>query len=229
MDLTRQADEYWDAKDDSVDEERLQLYLDRVRAGEEVLVVDGGPGMLALLLGEHGCRVRITDVSAHAVERARRKGLDAVQVDTAEAPLPYEGASFAVVISDSAIEHRFDPRRALSECARLLRPGGRLLLLVPNIAHWRHRLWLLRGRFPEIQDGPTDRCHLRFFTAAEARSILRELGLVPVETSGFASLWVKGLYPRLLRAPLVRSLYGLLVRLRPSLFARDVLIVARRP
>lgn len=185
--------------------------------------------MLARLLQDKGCRVRMSDVSAHAVERARRKGLEAVQADTDDVPLPFADGSFDLVISDSAIEHRFHPRRALAECARVTKSGGRLLLLVPNIAHWRHRLWLLAGRFPEIVDGPTDPCHLRFFTAAEVRRLLREEGLVPVETTGFPSLWVKGLYPSFFRAPLVKQVYGLLTRLMPGLFARDVMVVARKP
>lgn len=43
----------------------------------------------------------------------------------------------------------------------------------PNLAHWRCRWWLLRGRFPYVRNTPTDLTHLRFFTLAEARDLLK--------------------------------------------------------
>lgn len=228
MDLTHYADEYWAAKDDSVDEARLGLYLDRLPAEGEVLVVDGGPGMLAALIARQGRAVRMTDLSAHAVERARAKGLDAVQVDTDDEPLPFEDARFSCVISDSAIEHRYWPERAVKECIRVLEPGGTLLLLVPNAAHWRYRLWLLFGRYPTVEGGPSDRSHLRHFALPELKGIVRAEGLRIESVAGWPSLWVKGLYPSWMRAPGVRTVYAWLTRLRPSLFGRDLLIVARK-
>jgi SAM-dependent methyltransferase len=170
----------------------------------------------------------MTDLSAHAVERARAKGLDARQVDTDDAPLPFPDASFACVISDSAIEHRYFPANAVRECARVLEPGGTFLLLVPNVAHWRGRLSLLFGRWPEVEDAPTDRSHLRHFALPSARALVRAHGLEPRRVDGCACLWVKGLYPRLFRAPVVRSLYEGLVKLRPSLFARDLILACTK-
>ncbi len=229
MDLTRHADEYWRGKDDSVDAERQELLVRLASAAGETLVVDGGPGMLAERLRDAGHRVLMTDVSAHAVERARAKGLEASQLDTDDDPLPYDSGRFACVISDSAIEHRFHPQAAVTECARVLAPGGVFILLVPNIAHWRHRLQLLCGRLPEVKDGPTDRCHLRMLALPELRRWVVDAGLQVRSVRGFPSLWVKGLYPAMLRAPLIRGLYRGLCRLRPSLFARDVILVCSKP
>ena len=228
MDLTRHADEYWRTKDDSVDEERLRVLVDLVPKTGEVLVVDAGPGMLADRLREVGCDVRTTDVSAHAVERARTRGLEAIQVDTDDDPLPFDDGRFACVVSDSAIEHRFWPQKAVRECARVLAAEGTFVLLVPNVAHWRHRIQLLFGRFPEVPDGPTDRCHLRMLALPEVSSWARDAGLSVQKVRGFPSLWVKGLYPALLRAPGVRGFYRLLCRLRPSLFARDVILICTK-
>lgn len=225
MDLGRFADTYWDQKDDSVDEDRLDLIISFVPKGARVLVVDGGPGMLAAKLRDRGFDVEMTDVSRHAVERARKKGLSALHVDTDDDPLPFKNRSFPCVISDSAVEHRFDPERAIRECLRVLEPGGTFLMLYPNIAHIRHRLWLLFGRFPTIKDGPSDRSHLRFLDLKETRALLKSRGARITRLRGFPSLWVKGLYPRLLRAPVIRSLYSLLTRLRPTLFARDLLLI----
>jgi SAM-dependent methyltransferase len=229
MDLTRFADEYWRAKDDRVDQERLGLLLEEIPAHSRVLVVDGGPGMLPARIRDEGFDVTMTDLSSHAVERARAKGLEAHQVDTDDHSLPFPDGTFDCVLSDSAIEHRYWPARAVSECARVLRPGGTFVLLVPNVAHWRYRLLLLFGRFPPIEGAASDWCHLRMLALPEARALVRDAGLHLTRVRGFPSLWVKGLYPSLFRAPGIRSLYRLLCRLRPTLFGRDLILVCRRP
>ncbi len=229
MDLARFADTYWEGKDDRVDQARLELLLGLLRPEDRVLQVDTGPGMLLERIRKR-CRSAVgTEVSAHAAERARNRGLDVTVVDTDTDPLPFPDASFDAVVSDSAAEHRYFPDRVVAEAARVLRPGGRLVLLLPNIGHWRHRLWLLAGRFPEVEGGPTDPSHIRFFTVAEGRRLVARHGLRVTAVRGFPSLWVKGLYPSVFRAPGVRAVYGLLTRLRPSVFGRDFVIVARRP
>lgn len=228
MDLTRHADDYWRAKDDSVDQSRLDVLVSLVPGGAKTLIIDGGPGMLGERLRDAGHEVVLTDVSAHAVERAKAKGLDASHVDTDDAALPFEDGSFPCVISDSAIEHRFWPEKAIGEAARLLAPGGTFVLLVPNVAHWRHRLQLMFGRFPEVKDGPTDRCHVRMMATPELREMVARAGLRVERVHGFASLWVKGLYPSIFRAPGISHLYRLLCRMRPQVFARDVILVCRK-
>jgi SAM-dependent methyltransferase len=157
------------------------------------------------------------------------KGLVAIQVDTDDQPLPFADGRFPCVISDSALEHRYFPGKGLSECARVLSPGGTFLLLLPNIAHWRHRMQLLFGRLPEVVGGPTDRCHLRFFALPEMKQMVRGAGLVTESVHGYASLWVKGLYPAVFRCFPLKQLYPKLVWLRPSLFGRDLILVCKKP
>lgn len=228
MDLTKFADEYWAAKDDRVDYDRLELYIRHIPQGAEVLVVDGGPGMLAALIRKRGFSVCMTDLSQHAVERARAKRLVAHQLDTDDAPLPFAAERFDCVISDSAIEHRYYPERAVRECVRVLRPGGVFLVMVPNIGHWRHRAQMLRGRLPTVPHTATDASHLRFFGLADIRRMLTRQPLTIVGVEGAPSLWVRGLYPKFMRAPGIGTLYRQLTRLRPSFFARDLLLVGRK-
>jgi hypothetical protein len=110
------------------------------------------------------------------------------------------------------------------ECVRCVRPGGKFIWLVPNIGHWRYRLWLLVGRFPMIPNAPSDEYHIRYMTAHEARGLMREAGLRRIELRGHAGTWVRGLYPRVFINRYTKRLfdraYEPLVRLRPSLFAR---------
>jgi len=82
-----------------------------------------GSGSTLVLLRAAGCRPVGVDVDPRAVARAGRRGT-AVQGD-AQA-LPLRTAAYDVVLLECALSTFADPRRALAEVARVLRPGGRL-------------------------------------------------------------------------------------------------------
>ncbi len=230
MDLVAWYERYWAGKDDNVDHTRLDLMLAHVQPGQRVFQLDGGPGMLAeRMVKERGAVVVMTDLTQEATRRARAKGLDASQLYIAEQDIPHPNASFDVVVSDSAIEHLFDPERSFSELARVLKPGGTFILCLPNIAHWRYRLWLLQGRFPTVPGTPTDFTHLRFFTLHEIRQWLQRYDIRIEHVDGSASLWVRhGFYPALLRHPWIKPWYIRLARRWPTLFARDLIVIGRK-
>jgi methionine biosynthesis protein MetW len=198
--------------------------LDVLKPGERVLDSGCGPGFLAAMLAENGVDVVGTDVSRVGPERTRARGVDAQQIDLDTDPLPFADGEFDAVIANSNLEHLFYIHRHVRECARCVRPGGKFIWLVPNIGHWRYRLWLLAGKFPYIPDSPTDEYHIRYITAHEGRKLLREAGLDDIHIRGHAGTWVRGLYPRVLvnriTKPWFDRFYEPLVRLRPSLFAR---------
>ena len=228
MDFVRYYDTYWAQKGEQVDRQRLRLLAQYVQPGERVLQVDGGPGWLAEMVAALGASVTMTDLSNTAVARALARGVDARQCDIDAGPLPFDTAGFDVVISDSQLEHRFDHEHALDEFARVLRPGGRLVMLLPNTAHWRVRWWLLRGHFPYVANTPTDWLHLRFFTLPDIRLLLAARGITIERTDGSASLWVTALYPAFLRRGLPARVYTRLARRWPSLFARDFIVIGRK-
>lgn len=229
MDFEAFYDSYWQQQGDRFDHRRQGLLTRHIQPGDRVLQVDCGPGVLAERMSQLGAQVVGVDLSAEAVRRAQARGVDATQVNLDRQPLPFADASFDAVVSDSQIEHRVDFARYLDECARVLRPGGRLVLCVPNAAHWRVRWWLLRGHFPYVEHTPTDWLHLRFFALPDLRRLLAGRGLAIEQVGGSASLWVRGLYPDLLRrSALAGRGYETLTRLRPTLFGRDLVLLARK-
>ncbi|MBC7232651.1 MAG: class I SAM-dependent methyltransferase [Chloroflexi bacterium] len=228
MNLGEFYDAYWRRADDTFDMERLNLIASRVFPGENVLEVDCGPGVLAKMMQERGAKVTGTDLSMVAVERARAKGIEAYQVDIDTEPLPFAEDTFDTVVSNSMIEHRFFPERSFDECVRVLKPGGKFIVCLPNIAHWICRWWLITGHFPYVEDSPTDMLHLRFFTVSEVKKICRQRGLRVLEVDGSPSLWAKEFYPPLVRSRYVRWVYPWLAHRWPSLFARDFVVVCRR-
>jgi len=228
MNLVEFYDAYWRQADDTFDLERLDLIATRVNPGENVLEVDCGPGVLAKRMQERGAHVIGTDLSSVAVERARAKGIPAQQVDVDTTPLPFKDASFDTVVSNSMIEHRFFPERSLDECVRVLKPGGKFIVCLPNIAHWLCRWWIISGRFPYVKNSPTDMLHIRFFTVSEVKKLCRERGLRVLEVDGSASLWADEFYPRLIRSRRVRGLYTWLAHRWPALFARDFVVLCQK-
>ena len=110
--------------------------VSRARPGSHVLDCATGTGDLALsfkkTVGPTG-RVLGTDFNAdmlsHAPAKARSKGLD-VEFEVADAMnLPYADASFDVASISFGIRNVDDPRIALSEMARVVKPGGRVVVL----------------------------------------------------------------------------------------------------
>jgi len=225
MELRDYYDQHWThTPEGDVDYSRLRLVLDDLPPGSRVLDSGCGPGFLAELLDQHGIVVVGTDVSAVGPARTRARGIEAQQVDLDTDRLPFADGEFDAVIANSNLEHLFYMHRHVAECVRCVKPGGKFIWLVPNIGHWRYRLWLLAGRFPYIPCSPTDEYHIRYVTAYEAQKLLREAGISRIAIRGHAGTWVRGLYPRILVNRYSKSifdrLYEPLVRLRPSLFAR---------
>lgn len=225
MNLAAYYDAYWSQADDTFDHERLDVLLKHIEPRQNVLEVDCGPGVLAAKMQAKGAQVTATELSAVAAERARAKGIPCTQLDIDEQSLPFEDAQFDVVVSNSAIEHRFFHEHAFDECIRVLKPGGRFIVCLPNIAHLICRWWILCGRFPYIVNSPTDAMHLRFFTVREAAALCRARGVEVTLVEGSASLWAREFYPPLWRKRRLRKLLVWLARVWPSMFGRDFVVV----
>lgn len=76
-----------------------------------------------------------------------------------------------IVIAD-VLEHLAFPQAVLVSCRKLLKPYGKLLLSVPNIAHAAVIGGLLRGEFNYTDEGLLDRTHIHFFTQKSLKQIL---------------------------------------------------------
>jgi ubiquinone/menaquinone biosynthesis C-methylase UbiE len=99
----------------------------------DVLDVGCGTGFLALQLARSGHRASGVDMADEMLELARDKATAAgvsVRFDVADAEqLPYAAASFDLVIERHVIWTLPAPEAALREWARVLRPGGRVVLV----------------------------------------------------------------------------------------------------
>jgi len=87
------------------------------------------------------------------LERARARGYEVLAVDLdGPDPLPLPDADFDVVMALDVLEHLAAPLRLLRELHRVLRPGGLLILGVPNGLNVLNRALVLLGRPEDITD-----------------------------------------------------------------------------
>ena len=105
-------------------------------------------------------------------------------------PFPFADATFEVVVFGEVLEHMTnDPMHALREIARVLKPGGLLVLTTPNVARIENVIALLEGRNlydPYSGYGPYGR-HNREYTRDELHRLLAYCGFT-VETSYTANV-----------------------------------------
>ena len=187
-------------------------------APARVLEIGTTPGTFTGILRKAGYAVAGVDLFPE--QRAalwQRLGVEVKYCNLDESPLPYERASFDAVVFSEVIEHLAgSPLPALGEMARVLRPGGRLVLSTPNQFYLKSRLKtvfdVLLGRpfepFKEFTRamglaGPQRYYnHSRLYTMAELRWLLEHAGL-QVALARYGDAWERvGIEPRrLLRAP----------------------------
>ena len=121
------ATDFWQ----QVFEAELQYLLQHLKQGDEILSVGCGPGIMERRLTEQGFTVVGLDVSREALACAG----DAIRAVAAPAEeMPFPDNSFDVVLYIASLQFIDDYRTALQRTAAVLRPGGRLIVLLLNPA-----------------------------------------------------------------------------------------------
>jgi SAM-dependent methyltransferase len=176
-------------------------------------VLDAGCGdgtfvdRLARTLDRPGTRFTGVDRSEFQLAKARRLA------EAADAPydfrvadlgvrIPFDDATFDLVHAAEVIEHLLDPDLLVDEAARVLRPGGHVVITTPNLHAWFNRILFVAGiqplfhetstRSTQVGAGPLRRWkrydrpvgHLRLFNRAALEDLLRRAGLRPVGAWG---------------------------------------------
>jgi 2-polyprenyl-3-methyl-5-hydroxy-6-metoxy-1,4-benzoquinol methylase len=196
--------------------------LERVARGAEVLDVGCWSGAAgSFLQRERGAVVDGVEPESPMADRADdhyrtvyRSTIErAMEGLIAERRHSYDSLLFLDVL-----EHLMDPREILAASRELLRPGGRALISIPNVAHWSLRYQLLRGRWRYRDNGLLDRTHLRFFTRSTALELAQE--------AGWETTWTRASVDQ---PPLIRLSERRLRTLErwPTLFAVQFLVELR--
>jgi len=145
------------------------MYLPCVAGGEVLDVGCGGGAFLERMRGL-GWRVAGVEPDPRAAEVARAQRRLDVRAGTLD-DVRFEEGRFDAVTSSHVIEHVHDPLAFLRECARVTKPGGRVVVVTPNTGSLGHR------RLGTDWIGLDPPRHLYLFTRATLRRLAEKAGL----------------------------------------------------
>ena len=165
------------------------------------------------------------------LEFASQVGIDFFPIEPG-APFPYRPGQFDLAMLCDIIEHFHDsPRALLCQVLEWIKPGGLLLITVPNAANLRKRAGLLLGRtnYPPYSDffasPPPWRGHVREYVLGDLRALAGFMELEIVELRDIHKMLDKRL-----ENPFLKAAYLATTGLLPLSGLRDtLLLIARKP
>jgi len=190
--------------------------LKKISSGSKVLDVGCGAGNLGIGLKEKNCEVWGMDVSEKSVKKSKKKMGHVFLVDLEKASKWPFLQKFDFVVLADILEHLRNPEDILKLSKNHLKPDGKIIVSIPNVAFVSVRLNLLMGRFRYTDWGICDNTHVHFYTLESISELLRQ--------SGFKIEFVEG-FPLTIRR-FTWFTYPL-TQMFKNLLARQFIIVAR--
>jgi len=117
------------------------MQLVRPQSGSTLLDVACGAGALVRFAKEAGLHPVGIDISVAAARIARNRVSGAIAVGAGEC-LPFASASFDYVTNLGSLEHFIEPLLGVKEMTRVLKPGGKAFILVPNTFSLLTNIWI---------------------------------------------------------------------------------------
>jgi ubiquinone/menaquinone biosynthesis C-methylase UbiE len=213
QDITR--DQLLEAIDAMEDMFRLRQHMAVVEmpladlAGKRVLEIGPGAGGHSALFARHGAVVTAVDIT-QARARATAKKFKILEADDCEAmqgdaeSLTFDDGTFDIVYSNGVLHHTNDSAKAIDEVYRVLKPGGRAVIMLYCKSSWHYWInmllcvgvlkgkllggknWLGRatewgGRDSQTVENPVTRC----YTAGGIRGLFRRFGYLTLRKGEF--------------------------------------------
>ncbi len=142
----------------------------KFKPGGYLLEVGCGNGDFLSSMKSLGWQVAGIEVDPKAAEHAASKGID-VRLGRLE-DQRYPDDLIDTICLDNVIEHVHNPGSLLTECHRILKPGGQLIINTPNLDSWGHRIF--RQNWMAL-DPPR---HLFVYSRNSLRSISQKAGFL---------------------------------------------------
>lgn len=128
-----------------------------LKPDSQILDVGCGNGYMKYFFDEHEGDWHGIEEWDQRVRCCQKLGYKVAEINIETSAFPYEDNRFDVVLASHVIEHLPEPAKAICECARVVKPGGVLLIATPTkppilagLLNLRHRL--LKKRVGETQN-----------------------------------------------------------------------------
>jgi ubiquinone/menaquinone biosynthesis C-methylase UbiE len=152
-----------------LDDLEMEL-VEPLARGRDVLEVGCGTGLILARLAQSANSAKGVDLSPGMLERAKQRGLSVSEASATA--LPFPDASFDVVCSFKVLPHVPDIELALSEMARVCRPGGHMVAEFYNPQSLRFAAKRIAGPQP-ISEGRTEAdVYTRWDSPAKVKALL---------------------------------------------------------
>jgi O-antigen biosynthesis protein len=159
--------------------ESLSKLSARMVRGSEVLELGPASGYFTRILKEAlQCKVDAVEIDPTMAAKAKPycRDIQVADLDTLDWNALWPERRYDAIIAADVLEHLRNPERALQALLRRLKPEGKLLISLPNIAYAGMIFGLLEDDFRYRTEGLLDQTHLRFFTRTTLEETLAKSG-----------------------------------------------------
>jgi len=159
-----------------------------------VLDLGCGNGVLAKKLGDRGYEVVGIEHSTSAIKEAQEMypGIDFRVCGVYDDPESADLGKFDLVVSEEVVEHLYYPDELLKFSAKVLSPGGKLIISTPYYGYLRNILLAVFNRWDHHLTPLWTHGHIKLFSHATMRKLLERNGFQMDEFHGagnFAFFW----------------------------------------
>jgi 2-polyprenyl-3-methyl-5-hydroxy-6-metoxy-1,4-benzoquinol methylase len=189
--------------------------------GLRVLDLGCGGGHNGAMLKKAGAREVVgVERDTGAAQDARKRLDRVIECDLAKLdPADLGDELFDAILASDVLEHLYDAEDVLARAVTRLRPGGAVVLSLPNISNVYVVSQLLLKTWPRRDSGIFDRTHVRFFAKRDMVRLLQGAGLRVLRVEPYFTR-----YRAIRAAALVLSLYVF-----RDYWARQFLLLAVKP
>jgi O-antigen biosynthesis protein len=206
----------------------VDILADVVGENQRVLDIGCAYGRIAERLQTRGCQVVGVELDSEAVPSARQRCVDVIEgsIEHFAVQRRVEASGrYDVAVAADVIEHLTDGAAIVAWLRTILKPRGRLIASVPNVAFIGMRIRLLAGEFRYRPSGILCESHLRFYTVESVGQMMAGAGFTDVRVRGTSPVFGG----RRLRAATMfaQGACDRLASVRPTLFGYQLLAEGR--
>ena len=190
-----------------------------------ILDVGCGGGVLAKILSSIGHTVDGITISSDELVMAKPfvRNLYLHNLETG-LPLTLKPNQYDYVICSHVLEHIVYPEKLLKDIYTVLKPGGVLIVALPNIMHYKSRMKLVAGKFEYADAGIWDYTHVKWYTFKTAKQLLINTGFNIELATVTGELPFNSLFIKILPGFIRERIFHLLIGISKSFFGYQLLL-----